>query len=321
MNSKAIGADITMAWPDAQIGAMDGKLAAKIMYDGQGADVINEKAAEYEALTLNVTSAAKRGYVDQIVNAADTRKYVIGAFEMLFTKSEDRPAKKHGNCIRKGDYKMKKFLSLVCMITCIFGLTACGSEETYTDYEQRKMDTAIQIATQYVIPSLENFEDEATLESFSEYTADEVAYMVQENVGITVDGYAYKTAIESFNSAKKTIGGITAVGDADATIDDDQIIVHVDVTGANQNAQAEVIFSNDMFLSMESAALNPVESMGGLMTKAALNTLIGMGTVFVMLIINLADQFPCSTSFPGSRLHSAKRARRKRQRTQVLIMQ
>ena len=46
MNSKAIGADITMAWPDAQIGAMDGKLAAKIMYDGQGTDVINEKAAE-----------------------------------------------------------------------------------------------------------------------------------------------------------------------------------------------------------------------------------------------------------------------------------
>ena len=170
---------------------------------------------------------------------------------------------------------MKKFLSLVCMITCIFGLTACGSEETYTDYEQRKMDTAIQIATQYVIPSLENFEDEAALESFSEYTADEVAYMVQENVGIT----------ESFNSAKKSIGGITAVGDAEATIDDDQIIVHVDVTGAKQNAQAEVIFTNDMFLSMESAALNPVESMGGLMTKAALNTLIGMGTVFVMLIM------------------------------------
>ncbi len=96
MNSKAIGADITMAWPNAEIGTMDSKLAAKIMYDGQGAAVINEKAAEYEALALSVTSAAKRGYVDQVVDAADTRKYVIGAFEMLFTKSEDRPAKKHG---------------------------------------------------------------------------------------------------------------------------------------------------------------------------------------------------------------------------------
>lgn len=96
MNSKAIGADITMAWPNAEIGTMESKLAAKIMYDGQGADVINEKAAEYEALQLSAVSAARRGYVDQIVEAADTRKYVIGAFEMLFTKSEDRPVKKHG---------------------------------------------------------------------------------------------------------------------------------------------------------------------------------------------------------------------------------
>ncbi|MCI9338629.1 MAG: carboxyl transferase, partial [Lachnospiraceae bacterium] len=96
MNSKAIGADITMCWPDAQIGTMEGKLAAKIMYDGQGASVINEKAAEYDALNCSAGSAARRGYVDQIVEAADTRKYVIGAFEMLFTKSEERPAKKHG---------------------------------------------------------------------------------------------------------------------------------------------------------------------------------------------------------------------------------
>ena len=96
MNSRAIGADITFAWPDAEIGAMEGKLAAKIMYDGQGADVISEKAAEYEAMQLSAASAARRGYVDRIVEAADTRKYVIGAFEMLFTKSEDRPAKKHG---------------------------------------------------------------------------------------------------------------------------------------------------------------------------------------------------------------------------------
>ena len=96
MNSKAIGADMVMAWPNAEIGSMDANLAAKIMYEGQGADVIKEKAAEYAALQTSVAGAAKRGYVDQIVNAADTRKYVIGAFEMLYTKCEDRPAKKHG---------------------------------------------------------------------------------------------------------------------------------------------------------------------------------------------------------------------------------
>ncbi len=96
MNSKAIGADVTFAWENAQIGTMDAKLAAKIMYDGQGADVQDEKAKEYAALQNSAVSAAKRGYVDYIIQAADTRKYVIGAFEMLYSKREDRPAKKHG---------------------------------------------------------------------------------------------------------------------------------------------------------------------------------------------------------------------------------
>ena len=96
MNSKAIGADMTFAWDTASIGMMDATFAAKIMYDGKGADVIDEKAKEYAELQASAVAAAKRGYVDQIIQAADTRKYVIGAFEMLFTKREDRPSKKHG---------------------------------------------------------------------------------------------------------------------------------------------------------------------------------------------------------------------------------
>lgn len=96
MNSKAVGADITIAWPNAEIGMMDAGLAAKIICDGQGSDAIDACAKEYAALQNNVTSAAKRGYVDQIVEPVDTRKYVIGAFEMLATKSEGRPDRKHG---------------------------------------------------------------------------------------------------------------------------------------------------------------------------------------------------------------------------------
>lgn len=75
---------------------MDAKLAAKIMYADSDAATINEKAAEYATLQSSVESAARRGYVDTIIEAEDTRKYVIGAFEMLYTKREDRPSKKHG---------------------------------------------------------------------------------------------------------------------------------------------------------------------------------------------------------------------------------
>ena len=96
MNSKSIGADMVYAWPAAEVGMMDSTLAAKIMYADADADTLKEKAAEYKELQSSPMSAARRGYVDAIIEPADTRKYVIGAFEMLFTKREDRPDKKHG---------------------------------------------------------------------------------------------------------------------------------------------------------------------------------------------------------------------------------
>jgi acetyl-CoA carboxylase carboxyltransferase component len=95
MNSKAIGADVTYAWPTAKVGMMDANLAAKIIC-GDDTQAVADTAAQYQTLQASVEAVARRGYVDTIIEAADTRKYVIGAFEMLFTKREDRPAKKHG---------------------------------------------------------------------------------------------------------------------------------------------------------------------------------------------------------------------------------
>ena len=54
------------------------------------------KGCQYSELQASAMAAARRGYVDDIIDAADTRKRVIAAMEMLFTKREDRPAKKHG---------------------------------------------------------------------------------------------------------------------------------------------------------------------------------------------------------------------------------
>ena len=96
MNSKSVGADLVYAWADAKIGMMDAKAAAKIMYAGADGAVIKEKADEYDALQNSVESAARRGYVDTVIEAEDTRKYIIGALEMLFTKRDYRPDKKHG---------------------------------------------------------------------------------------------------------------------------------------------------------------------------------------------------------------------------------
>ena len=87
---------MVFAWPTAEIGMMDATLAAKIMYADADAETIKEKSAAYRELQASPMAAARRGYVDTIINPVDTRKYLIGTLEMLFTKREDRPAKKHG---------------------------------------------------------------------------------------------------------------------------------------------------------------------------------------------------------------------------------
>ena len=91
MNSKSIGADMVFALPTAKVGMMDANAAAKIMYAKEieeDASVLAEKTAEYAQLQGSVTKAASRGYVDNIVEPVDVRKYVIGAFEMLYTKRQ-----------------------------------------------------------------------------------------------------------------------------------------------------------------------------------------------------------------------------------------
>ena len=171
------------------------------------------------------------------------------------------------------------------MIACIFGLTACGSEEVLTEFEQLKVSNAETISVNGVIPVLASFMNDEMAESYSELTMDEIAYVVGNNYNINVDGYAFASAIESFHSAAESVGEIQSIGEVKAEIDGNQIIVEVNVTGTGKDAVAELIFSNDMFMILESAALNPVSTMGELMTNAALNTVIGMGTVFVVLIL------------------------------------
>ena len=102
MNSKGLGCDVVYAWPNTKIGMMDADAAVKIIYANEIAKAddsvkeINDKAKEYAELQLSANSAASRGYVDSIIEPEDTRKYIIGALEMLYTKREYVLDKKHG---------------------------------------------------------------------------------------------------------------------------------------------------------------------------------------------------------------------------------
>ena len=187
---------------------------------------------------------------------------------------------------------MKKLLTFVCMLACIFGLTACGSEKALTENEKSKVSGAELLSTQYVLPLLETvgmsdvaFLDEYTMEEIEQY----IVPLFQYNLGyqkiFEADGYGFYTAAGSFHSGLEEVGSIQAVNGVSTKIDGDQIIVEVELAGEKKNATAELIYSNDIFLVLESAALNPSATTGELMLGAALNTLIGMGAVFAVLIL------------------------------------
>ncbi len=91
MNSKAIGADVVLALENAEIGMMDGALAAKII-GGEDLKAVEEKFNEKQT----ALASARRGYVDRLVNMTSLRKEILVALEMLFQKRVDAPFKKHG---------------------------------------------------------------------------------------------------------------------------------------------------------------------------------------------------------------------------------
>jgi acetyl-CoA carboxylase carboxyltransferase component len=103
MNSKSIGADLAYAWPSAEIAVMDANGAASIIFRreiDEASDAVARKAElvdEYSERFANPYAAAERGYVDDVIDPRSTRRVLIDALDVLRTKKESLPARKHGN--------------------------------------------------------------------------------------------------------------------------------------------------------------------------------------------------------------------------------
>lgn len=178
------------------------------------------------------------------------------------------------------------------MLTCVFVLTACGSDETSSEFQQSKESsarnraeqvvklTAALVSTDNVDEMLENYNNVELGDLFASTYA-----QYYSDASFMCEGKAVNGALTSFQSGIESMTSITEFGTPTSVVDDDTIIVTVPVKGENGNGSVELIFTNDIYLQMTSCTLNLDETKGQLMTRAALNTLLGMGTVFVVLIL------------------------------------
>lgn len=210
---------------------------------------------------------------------------------------------------------MKKFIAMLCMLTCIMGLTGCGSETELSVVEQSRAATAQEVAAGFIVPyMMEFFDDEIAeqyisnfnvhdLEYIVENELNSVLYMLTNNYGmsigvdsIDVDGNAVLNGIASYNGTYKSLGEVDKNMPMEPAYrfsnNKDSIIVTVQLTGSEKDkkgnlrtAEAEVILSNDVFLTVEGISLNLNQSTGELMGKAGMDTLMGMCVVFAILIL------------------------------------
>jgi len=103
MDSKSVGSDLSLAWPSAELAVMGPQGAVEIVYRReleQAADPDARRAElveEYTEKFANPYVAAERGYVDDVIDPADTRIKLIAGLEMLSSKREELPRRKHGN--------------------------------------------------------------------------------------------------------------------------------------------------------------------------------------------------------------------------------
>ncbi|HVA99998.1 MAG TPA: carboxyl transferase domain-containing protein, partial [Acidimicrobiales bacterium] len=103
MDSKSIGSDLCFAWPSAELAVMGPEGAVEIVHRRELANAEDaparraELVAEYTARFTNPYVAAERGYIDDVIDPAETRQVLAASLDLLITKREDLPRRKHGN--------------------------------------------------------------------------------------------------------------------------------------------------------------------------------------------------------------------------------
>ncbi len=105
MCSKHLGGDLNLAWPTAEIAVMGAEGAVNILFRREldrakesERDALRAKlTGEYRREFLNPYLAAERGYIDDVIDPAETRARLVAGLRMLSSKRDDRPARKHGN--------------------------------------------------------------------------------------------------------------------------------------------------------------------------------------------------------------------------------
>ena len=200
---------------------------------------------------------------------------------------------------------MKKIKILLCLAACLFALNGCSilaeTKPVEADVAENLESVAYSMTSQILMQmSDQKFRDYLLNLSPEEYE------MQFEGMGVYLDGNAMKSGVESWVKATEQLGNVSQITGTKAEYDSKgtSIVVTVGVVGDQLNslgnpreAEVEYVFKDDFYKTITSCATNVTLTFTEKMENAGLNTLIGMGTVFSILIL-LCLIISCFGIFP-----------------------
>lgn len=178
---------------------------------------------------------------------------------------------------------MKKISLLLCFVVCILGLSACAPEKPVDEATA----TVLQNMSASIIEGAFVPLDAAQAKQLTDMGAEYLEFVFENAMGMQVDGNGMVSAFDSWTRGIEEIGAYKEITGFDARYNSkgDGFIVSTAISCENGTGVVELTIKDDMNHTVESAALNVDYTFGQKMQKAGLNTLLGMGTVFIVLII------------------------------------
>ena len=174
---------------------------------------------------------------------------------------------------------MKKKISLlICMLTAVLAFTTgCGQEKEVIEYDE----AAVSQVVDYVFTYFPNYDDASVeqIKGLREFAFEQ--QLTEMMLPITPEKYL--SAIDAWKAGEEECGAYVEHGDYNFEAGADELVVSTETEFEDRTATVEFVFDEELYL--ESLTVSAQFSMGEILEKAGLNTLLGMGTVFVVLII------------------------------------
>ena len=191
----------------------------------------------------------------------------------------------------------KKIIAFLCVLTCLLSIAGCGKERTFTDIEKDRINSCIQMSDS-LIQVMQYLGTRETLSDLTgNYKKHETVAILQSLTSqvympISADLGVFEGMLTTYVQAVEDMGGIVSVGECTTDIVGKEVVVKYDVTGNVANGEIIFKYTNDLRTVLTAAETNAHLSFKQNMAKAkksmataGLNTLLGMGTVFAVLIL------------------------------------